>query len=449
MINPWRSLSARLLLIFAATALVFVYGTRVAVNLVLDTDYLRALAGSHVSHYLEYILEDIGDPPSMERAQEITEAIPVDLRIIGPNISWASDPSFPAREELDFVAPEFAEADARSVWGGNIRLSGYYRRGNHRFTLLDLNDEHQVILVSPKLAETLPEANTYPIILTLALLLLAVCYWAVRQQIRPIQSLREEAARVGRGELDHRVKVNRSDELGDLGRDINRMADDVSDMLEAKRQMLLAISHELRSPLTRCKVSLEFIDDRRVRDDIASDIGEMEQLIADLLETERLNDRHRVLNLDTVEVGELLKAMTAEFFAADLDRLELRLPDRPLECVWDGTRIKLAVKNLVENALRHSGAEETVVLAARAGTDGVEIEVADRGEGISSADLSRITQPFYRADPARQRSTGGFGLGLYLARLVAEAHGGALAISSQPGEGTRATLSIPRVVEGS
>lgn len=448
MINPWRSLSARLLLIFAATALVFVYGTRVAVNLVLDTDYLRALAGSHVSHYLEYILDDIGDPPSMERAQEITEAIPIDLRIIGPNISWASDPSFPAKEELDFIAPEFAESDAHSVWGGSIRLSGYHRRGNHRFTLLDLDEDHQVILVSPKLAETLPDGNTYPIILTLALLLLAVCYWAVRQQIRPIQSLREEAARVGRGELNHRVKVNRSDELGDLGRDINRMADDVSDMLEAKRQMLLAISHELRSPLTRCKVSLEFIDDRGVRDDIAGDIGEMEQLIADLLETERLNDRHRVLNLDVVEVGELLKTMAAEFFAADLERLELKLPEAPVECSWDSTRIKLAIKNLVENALRHSGVEESVVVAVAVEVDEVAIEVSDRGEGISSADLSRITQPFYRADPARQRSTGGFGLGLYLARLVAEAHGGDLEISSEPGQGTRARLSLPRNVAG-
>lgn len=446
MINPWRSLSARLLLIFAATALVFVYGTRVAVNLVLDTDYLRALAGSHVSHYLEYILEDIGNPPSMDRAQEITEAIPIDLRIIGPNVSWASDPSFPAREDLDFIPPEFAESDARSVWGGNIRLSGYYRRGNHRFTLLDLDDEHQVILVSPKLAETLPDGNTYPIILTLALLLLAVCYWAVRQQIRPIQSLREEAARVGRGELDHRVQVNRSDELGDLGRDINRMADDVSEMLEAKRQMLLAISHELRSPLTRCKVSLEFIDDQGVRADIANDIGEMEQLIADLLETERLNDRHRVLNLDSVEVGELLNSMAAEFFAADLGRLDFELPQSAVECVWDGTRIKLAIKNLVENALRHSGAKDAVVVSVSAQGEQVEIEVADRGEGISSADLSRITQPFYRADPARQRSTGGFGLGLYLARLVAEAHGGTLEISSEPGKGTRAKLSVPRDV---
>ena len=139
--------------------------------------------------------------------------------------------------------------------------------------------------------------------------------------------MQEGAARIGRGELDYRIPTRRHDELGDLSRDINDMADDVQGMLEAKRQLMLAISHELRSPLTRSKVALEMIDDDKARRSILEDINEMERLIADLLESEALNTRHAMLRRESVDPAQLVESVVDEDFANRIDRIRLNISD--------------------------------------------------------------------------------------------------------------------------
>ena len=222
------------------------------------------------------------------------------------------------------------------------------------------------------------------------------------------------------------------------------MADDVQGMLEAKRQLMLAISHELRSPLTRAKVALELLDDEAVRQNILEDIDEMERLIADLLESEALNTRHAILRREPTDLGELVQAVIDTDFAEQRGRIRLLLPDESLEGPLDVTRVRLLVRNLVENALRYSppGDEKVQIGASRSG-EHLELCVRDQGDGIPAEHLERVTEPFYRADPARSRATGGIGLGLYLCRLIAEAHGGSLQIDSQPGCGTVVTVTLP------
>ncbi len=439
----WRSLTARLLGIFVATALIFTFGTYLAINWVLDRDYLRALIGSHISLYMDYLLADIGDPPDPAEAARLAARLPVDFFIAGPNLRWSSDPDFPPPDSIAFGAP--SDPDERSVFGETLRQAGYAVVDQHRFMRFE-RGPYTLVMASPKLKQPPSETNTGPIIIAVALIVLAGCFLAVQWQVRPLQWIREGAARIERGDLDHRIPDQRRDDLGDLAKDINRMADEVSEMLEAKRQLLLAISHELRSPLTRTKVALEFIEDEKARDDICADVQEMEGLIADLLETERLNTRHRKLNVSPVDAWELVRRTVAESFPDDQQRLDLQLPAGELICDWDVTRTRLALKNLLENALRHSPESAQVTIAGSVGT-AVEIQVIDRGEGIPQSDLARVTEPFYRADPARSRSTGGFGLGLYLARLVAEAHGGSLQLTSAAGQGTVAVLRLPKQAE--
>lgn len=439
----WRSLTARLLGIFVATSLIFGAGTDVAINWVLDRDYLRGLIGSHVSLYTDYLLADIGDPPDPAVAARLAARLPVDFYIEGPQVQWSSDPDFPAPDTIEFRPP--SDPEERSVFGETLEQSGYAVVDKHRFMRFQ-RGPHTLVMSSPKLKQPPSETNVTPIIITVALIMLAGCFFAVQWQVRPLQWIREGAARFKEGDLDYRIPDKRGDDLGELARDINSMADEVNEMLEAKRQLLLAISHELRSPLTRTKVALEFIEDEKARDDICADVQEMEGLIADLLETERLNTRHSKLNVSPVDAWELVRRTMADAFPEAGGRIELSLPADELICDWDVTRTRLALKNLVENALRHSPPSARVTVAGRAG-DPVQIRIIDRGEGIAEADLARVTEPFYRADPARSRSTGGFGLGLYLARLVAEAHGGSLALTSEAGQGTVATLSLPQTAE--
>ena len=443
-----HSLSARLLVIFVIASFAYSYGARHALQVFTDTDWLRQIVGAHIALHTEYVLEDIGSPPNIDRAMEIVSQIPVDIRIVGSGEDWSSDPDFPDLDALPFGPLgllELSEASRNEVeaWTRTLELVEFARHEEHVFVKLTHGDAF-IVFASPRIREIRPPTYATLIFSVVGLTMLLLLYLAVRWLFRPIKWMQEGTARIGHGELDYRIPVKRRDELGDLTQDINRMADDVEGMLEAKRQLMLAISHELRSPLTRAKVALELLDDETVRQNVLEDIDEMDRLIADLLESEALNMRHAILRREPTDLGELVQTVVDSDFVEQRSRIGLLLPDESLEGQLDVTRVRLLVRNLVENALRYSppGDEKVQIGASRSG-DHVELCVRDHGDGIPAEHLERVTEPFYRADPARSRATGGIGLGLYLCRLIAEAHGGSVQIDSQPGCGTVVTVTLP------
>jgi len=447
-----HSLSARLLGVFLATALAYGVAARYAVDLVLDRDYLREIIGSHVALHTTYVMQDLGYPPSLERARELVRDNTLDMQLRGPGMDWQSDPGFPASGAVPYRPSRFFDAldFSNETWSAQenlLRSMGFARYDDHSYVRIDHGD-YEITIVSPKLA-IVPGPNfTTPIISVIAILLLAGCFFVVSWLVKPIGWIKEGAERIGKGDLDHRIPTKRSDDLGELAVDINRMAEDVKEMLEAKQQLLLAISHELRSPLTRTKVALEFIDDEATRNSILDDVEEMERLTTDLLESERLNTRHSALQRVPVDLTRLVGDLVQLDFAGEIDQIELRLPGRPLPRNLDETRIRLLVKNLIDNALCHTPPSADRVEVDLSEEDGaVCVRVSDHGAGMSPEHVDRVTEPFYRADPARCRDTGGVGLGLYLCRRIAEAHGGTLEIDSEEGRGTRVTLRLPHIAE--
>jgi signal transduction histidine kinase len=443
-----RSLSARLLGVFLLTSIIYGAVSRYAVDLVLDRDYLREIVGAHIALHTNYVMQDLGYPPSIERAKAITSDNPFDIMIQGPTQNWSSDPNFPAMAEIPFEPSEFVERLKNSdseghAWAKTLTQLGFARFDRHSYVRIDQGD-YVVVFASPKIADRPPPDLTWPIIGLISVLVLAGCYFAVRWLVQPIKWIKAGADRIGHGDLDYRIPKVRNDDLGELTQEINQMADDVQQMLEAKRQLLLAISHELRSPLTRTKVALEFLEDDASRQSILEDVEEMEHLISDLLEGERLNTRHSTLQRSRVDLVALLRELVTSDFSEDGERLTLDLPGLPLESDIDATRVRLLVKNLLNNALCYTPADaRPVQLSLTMQGNEALITVADYGAGMSASQVERATEPFYRADTARCRDTGGFGLGLYLCRRIAEAHGGRLDIQSTEGEGTTVKVSLP------
>jgi signal transduction histidine kinase len=160
----------------------------------------------------------------------------------------------------------------------------------------------------------------------------------------------------------------------------------------------------------------------------------MRDLITDLLESERLATGHAALQTERVDLGALARELLATQFAQADVTLQVDESLGPVQA--DPTRVRLLLRNLIDNALRHSaGAAQPPLLELAREADGqLRVSVRDHGPGVSEEQLARLAEPFYRADSARQRSTGGVGLGLYLCRLVAQAHGGTLSLrNAQPG----------------
>jgi len=443
-----HSLTARLLMIFFVASMAYWQASVYAFSLFQDTDYLRRIAGAHTALHTEYILNDIGWPPNVERAQAIVDRIPVDIHIIGPDLEWSSTSDFYPLEDIPFGPLSFLELSEASRlgiedWEADLDKLSFARYEGH--TLLKIVDRgYDIVFASPRISEVPDQQDGTFIISIIGIAVLLICYFAVRWVFQPIHWMQDGTARIGRGELDYRIPARRHDELGDLSRDINNMADDVQDMLEAKRQLMLAISHELRSPLTRSKVALELIDDDKARQNILEDINEMERLITDLLESEALNTRHAVLRRESVDPGYLVESVIREEFANRSDRVRFIASEGLPQADIDVTRIRLLLRNLIDNALRYNPENsEPVEVSVDVKGNELLIAVQDHGPGIPPEHLEFVTEPFYRADPARSRATGGVGLGLYLCKRVAEVHGGSLTITSSPASGTRVSVVMP------
>jgi signal transduction histidine kinase len=425
-----HSLSGKLVMLFLLMGVLFVLLVGASMGKVFR-DHFKNDLQPHLVQYLEYIQKDIGIPPNRERAMELARKLHVDIYIQSPQGSWSSNGRPLPFHELD-VEHRFQQ---NGIKYGMSRIDShgvFSARAGDTTLYFDIPNLH-------------PERKGRTFIPIIVLLLvLTLLYHLTRRMIRPVAVLKDGVKRFGRGELEHRIRVSSRDELGELAGSFNEMADDIQQMLDAKRQLLLAISHELRSPLTRAKVSLELLEDAKQRGEIGRDLDEMESLIEELLETEKLSTRHRVLNKQRQSLNLLIDNVIDTHFADAGIACSLPGEDLPLEI--DGPRIKLLLKNLIDNALRHTppGAAAPE-LQVETSADQVIIRLHDHGEGIEPQHIPHLTEPFYRVDPSRRRETGGYGLGLYLCRVIAEAHDGTLTIHSTPGEGTSITATLPKI----
>ena len=425
-----HSLSGKLILLFIGMALVFVLlvggGIRHAFQ-----EHFRDNVRPHITQYLEYVKDDIGVPPDRERAQQLARRLNIEIQIFDQSGGWSSSGRV---TDLDTVEIE------REFLIDGTRY--FHVEDRHRRDQLMVQDGDTTLLFNvPNLRDQRRGFRGWmPVLILLALLL--VLYHATRRLFAPLDNIKQGVERFGAGDLDHRIEIRRRDELGELATSFNGMADDIQQMLDAKRQLLLAISHELRTPLTRTRVAAEILQDDAKKAQIIQDINEMEGLIEELIETERLSGRHRKLNKAHTDIVEVINDTVQTWFESAGITLRLHEPEVMLDI--DVARIKLLLKNLLDNAIRHTPeAALPPIIDLRIGWQEVIITITDHGQGIDEEHLSHLTEPFYRVDPSRQRETGGYGLGLYLCRVIAEAHGGRLEIDSVKGDGTRVMIMLP------
>ena len=344
--------------------------------------------------------------------------------------------------------------DARKLHRGVSRGPAFHAAQNDvaRRELLRVDDEtnvfggYEIVVSTPRIADVPEDPPLITLVLGLGLFSLVLGYSAVQWLFRPIRAIRAGASHIGRGNFGHRIADTRGDQLGDLASDINRLANDVENMLDAKRALLLGISHELRTPLSRMRLMLEFSDDEETVASLRVEISEMEKIVVSLLEAERLSSRHVQLTRSPVFISELVEDLVTDFFGRDEKRISIEVPDQPVRVDIDEARVTLLLKNLVSNALRYSDAEDgPVELDVRCESGEIVITVADHGPGLSRDQAEHIGEPFYRSDPSRTRDSGGTGLGLYLATLVARAHGGSLELRDKQGYGACFEVRLPLI----
>jgi heavy metal sensor kinase len=293
------------------------------------------------------------------------------------------------------------------------------------------------------------------VVVPVAGLFAALVGWAVAgAALRPVDRMRREADAISGSEAGRRLEVpTTNDELSQLGDSLNRMLDRLEATVARERRFVDDASHELRTPLANLRTELELALRRSREPDellaaVRSAADESERLSAlaeDLLVLARLHDGRLPVRPEPTQVGALM-AQVADSFAGRAAAQAVALDtnvDGEGTALVDPTRIRQALGNLVDNALRHTPTGGWVRMQLRRSPGSLSLAVVDSGEGFPEALLADAFDPFRRGDPARSRDHGGAGLGLAIVRAVAEAHGGRVAASNNPGGGATVELVLP------
>jgi signal transduction histidine kinase len=270
----------------------------------------------------------------------------------------------------------------------------------------------------------------------LVLLLVIVLYATARSITRPLSDLARAADSVGRDSRPAQLEERGARELRDAARAFNTMQDRLRRYLDSRSRVLAAMSHDLKTPLTRLRLQVEALDNPAMQLRIGRELDEMESMVREALSLFRgLDDGEPAAPLD---VDALLTKIRSEFH--DMGA-EVTVSGHAQQAYTGKPQaLKRCLTNLVANAVKFGTRADVVV------EDGSEliIRVRDHGPGIPPAELERVFEPFYRLESSRNRDSGGTGLGLSIARDIAQAHGGSLTLSNLPTGGLEATLRLPR-----
>jgi two-component system, OmpR family, sensor kinase len=275
-----------------------------------------------------------------------------------------------------------------------------------------------------------------------------------RTLVAPLEKLTRAARALGEGDLSTRSGIRRRDEVGELAKAFDEMAERLERLVRNERELLANVSHELRTPLSRIRVALELAAEgeaeraRKYLREIGADLAELEQLVEDVLTAARL-EAHRggngfPLHATPVNAGEMIDSAARRFREAWPSRalVEDVAPGLPVIHA-DPALLRRVLDNLLDNARKYSEDGKPITLRAGVADGALRIEVVDEGIGMSGEDLRQLFTPFFRTDRSRARGTGGVGLGLALARRIVDAHGGSLTATSAPGRGSTFTVMLP------
>ena len=281
---------------------------------------------------------------------------------------------------------------------------------------------------------------------------------------RSVEELMKTVVQMNAESLDTRVPVQSRDDVGKLAAAFNSMARQLEssfarerELEQARRELVTAVSHDLRTPLASIRAMLESIDDGVVTDPetvgrytrtTLIEVENLSRLVTDLFELSQLEAGVLELHMESASLQDLvsdtLEGMSAQATARQLS-LHGAVDEELLPLNMDTRRVQRVLYNLVQNAIRHTPPDGTIDIRARDTGSDVQVEVSDSGEGIAEPELQRLFERSYRADSSRSRASGGAGLGLSIAKGIVEAHGGRIWADSILGKGSVFSFTLPKV----
>lgn len=368
--------------------------------------------------------------PDADAAGRLCARLPLQMRYDGPAGSWttASDLQTPDALRGRWNLP--ASGGHRFIDGRDYYLAPGADGGSYVFAW-NIRDRWRVA-----------HLILFWLLIALTIGIVWTAHAALRRLLSPLRSLGEGVERLSEGHLDIVVPNRTRDEFGLLTDAFNQMVRRVRDMVQARDQLLLDVSHELRSPVTRLKVALALLPDDERRARMEADVAEMESMTAELLELERLRDGRGIVRARQ-DLVPLLRDM-ADAFANRPPGVRFTPPAGEVRLDVDGEKLRTVLRNLLENAVKYSFPDSRPVeLSLTDEGAAIVIRVMDDGLGIPEEEAASLFEPFFRVDRSRSKKTGGYGLGLSICKRIVEAHGGTIEARNNAGRGASFIVTLP------
>jgi len=426
---------------------------RVFITLLLGVLISGALTQWLADNERQRVLEHARDQNLIERAEQLimaTEIVPASAR--------------PAYLALAKSASEFAETLSERLGAGYQIVSADSRpaacesppripqlygllsarwRGACEFVNVRLRDgeELRLAVLPPRAAAVNDETDYRAVIVLFFLSIAGLAYLVARMTTRPLKRLAVAAQELGNDINRPPLDVSGASEIRQASTAFNAMQARIRQYIFQRTQMLAAITHDLQTPLTRMRLRLEKVADPDLQERLIGDLSAMQAMVREGLELARSMDTTetmQMLDLDSLLDSVCDDAADASQAVTLSGRSGMAILGRPLD-------LRRCLGNLIDNAVKY-GREASVTVDRVNGA--ARIRVRDSGPGIPPAEQARVFDPFYRVETSRSRESGGTGLGLTIARNIAEQHGGGIALSNHPEGGLEVTLTLPEYYPG-
>jgi signal transduction histidine kinase len=416
-----NSIFTKLLLVIITSGIL----VQIAVVLFFGYHFLPRIRGPlqvNLQQYCELLAQSIGSPPDTLKAKQIAQKCYLTIEYSSNRMRWKCNERLPSRSPVRRFFESEVFVVVNNSDGSTFTMSGNFQQfyGEQPWKII-------------------------PLLLGIMIILL-LAYIMIRILLRPIKALDAGVKEVARGNMDYRIEIASKDELGNLSRSYNEMTQKIKEMIQARDHLLRNVSHELRSPLTRMKIALEFlIPEKRVAS-VSADIRTMEYLIQEILETEKLKNDYGKLKLENLDIADIVQSFAETCKNRKPGLIIVRTPKKIMVNV-DEERIRMVLKNIIDNAFKYSNrSSRSVKINIDSGNGMARISISDDGIGVPSDEIPYVFEPFYRIDRSRSKIIEGYGLGLSICKTIIHAHGGNITITNNRPRGTTVIIELPLIL---
>ena len=277
------------------------------------------------------------------------------------------------------------------------------------------------------------------------IIFIVIMYYYIWNRLRPIKLIKKRIDSLKAGDLESKVQILGSDELAELTVTFNKLTSEIKNLIDQKHRVLLDVSHELKTPLTRMRLIVEMIPDNKQSRELKNEINFLNELISNLLLSDRLDLPYSKLDVKKICALDLIKKSIATFNDYQKNKIKVKSSDGPFVVSIDVTKMIVVIRNIVQNAFKYADTNKGINIFINDDSKNVLIKIQDFGPGIDKSEAEKIFEPFFRSRGTKKIS--GIGLGLAISKKIMKSHRGNIKFNQNLNVGSEFVLKLPKTIK--